>query len=195
MNYRRPEPFDWYQVLSGIKDIIAKHVTKEDKILNLGCGTSRLGEDLSEEGYEDITNIDFSQTVITLMEEKYRETFPRMVFRKMDALNMNDFQDGMFNIVIDKGTLDAVMCSDNYVINARKMISEVYRVLIPGGKYICVTYGDPEHRKKHFETQKWEKILTEKVNKPATSVKESKQQSTDDKNIHYVYILTKKKNA
>ena len=66
------------------------------------------------------------------MEEKYRETFPRMVFRKMDALNMNDFQDEMFNVVIDKGTLDTVMCSDNFVVNARKMISEVHRVLVPG---------------------------------------------------------------
>ena len=128
------------------------------------------------------------------MEEKYRETFPRMVFRKMDALNMNDFQDEMFNVVIDKGTLDTVMCSDNFVVNARKMISEVHRVLVPGGKYICVTYGDPEHRKKHFETKTWEKILTEKVNKPPTSTKESKEPPTD-KNFHYVYILTKKKNA
>ena len=162
--------------------------------MNLGCGTSRLGEDLSEEGFEDITNIDFSQTVITLMEEKYREILPKMVFRKMDALNMSDFQNEMFNIVIDKGTLDSVMCSDNYVINARKMIAEVYRVLSPGGKYVCITYGDPEHRKKHFETQKWEKILTEKVNKPATSAKESKNQSADDRNFHYVYVLIKKKN-
>ena len=128
------------------------------------------------------------------MEEKYRETFPKMVFRKMDAMDMKDFQDEMFNVVIDKGTLDSVMCSDNFVINGRKMISEVHRVLAPGGKYICITYADPEHRKKHFETQTWEKILTEKINKPATSAKESKTDNAD-RNFHYVYILTKKKAA
>ena len=39
--YRRPEPFDWYQVYSGIKDIITQYMTKTDKILNIGCGNSR----------------------------------------------------------------------------------------------------------------------------------------------------------
>ena len=60
------------------------------------------------------------------MEEKYRETHPKMVFRKMDALEMNVFQDGMFNVVIDKGTLDTIMCSDNFMVNGRQMISEVH---------------------------------------------------------------------
>ena len=109
------------------------------------------------------------------MEEKYRETYPKMVFRKMDALNMNVFQDEMFDTIFDKGTLDAVMCSDNFVVDSHKMISEVYRILKPGGRYICITYGDPEHRKKHFEIKKWEKIVKKKKKKPATSNKESKQ--------------------
>ena len=39
--YRRPEPFDWYQVYPGIKDIITQYMTKTDKILNIGCGNSR----------------------------------------------------------------------------------------------------------------------------------------------------------
>ena len=72
-NYRRPEPFDWYQEYSGIKDIISQYMTKSDKILNIGCGNSKLSEDLSEEGYEDITNIDFSTKVITIMEQTYKE--------------------------------------------------------------------------------------------------------------------------
>ena len=124
------------------------------------------------------------------MEEKYREPYPKMVFRKMDAMEMKDFQDEMFNVVIDKGTLDAVMCSDNFITNGHKMISEVYRVLQPGGKYICITYGDSEHRKKHFETQTWEKIITDKIPKPAISTKEQ----NDTEKFHYIYIIIKKKN-
>ncbi|MBQ1607646.1 MAG: methyltransferase domain-containing protein, partial [Lachnospiraceae bacterium] len=46
-------------------------------ILNVGCGNSKLSEDLSEEGYEDITNIDFSTKVITIMEQTYKEKFPK----------------------------------------------------------------------------------------------------------------------
>ena len=55
-------------------------MTKSDKILNIGCGNSKLSEDLSEEGYEDITNIDFSTKVITIMEQTYKEKFPKMKF-------------------------------------------------------------------------------------------------------------------
>ena len=54
----RPEPFDWYQVFEGIKDVICLNIDKKDRILNLGCGNSRLAEEMSEEGYEDIINID-----------------------------------------------------------------------------------------------------------------------------------------
>jgi hypothetical protein len=38
--HRQPEPFDWYQVYSGIKDILSQYVTKKDKILNVGSGNS-----------------------------------------------------------------------------------------------------------------------------------------------------------
>ena len=112
----------------------------------------------------------------------------------MNALDMRDFQDGMFNVVIDKGTLDSVMCSDDFVSNGRQLISEVHRVLQPGGKYICITYSDPEHRKKHFECQTWDKIVTDKIPKPATSAKEAKE-ADPNRGFHYIYILIKKKNA
>jgi ubiquinone/menaquinone biosynthesis C-methylase UbiE len=66
----------------------------------------------------------------------------------MDVLEMNDFSIGEFNVVLDKGTLDSVLCGDNSVPNAEKMMQEIYRVLTPGGVYVCITYGDEEHRKK-----------------------------------------------
>ena len=38
---RDPEPFDWYQRYTGLKDIIAQHIKKEDSILMVGAGNSR----------------------------------------------------------------------------------------------------------------------------------------------------------
>ena len=38
--FRQPEPFDWYQVYSGIKDVITQYINKNDKILNVGAGNS-----------------------------------------------------------------------------------------------------------------------------------------------------------
>ena len=189
---RRPEPFDWYQVYSGIKDIMVQNMTKNDKILNLGCGNSRLSEELSEEGYEDITNIDFSTKVITIMEEKCKAKYPKMSFKVMDVLDMKEIQTGTFNTVIDKGTLDSVLCGDNSVSNAQKMIAEVFRVLAPGGHYICITFGDPEHRKKYLETQKWGNLSVDKIPKPATSSNINVDEN-DQKNFHYIYTMTKPK--
>ena len=167
-------------------------MSKNDKILNIGCGNSRLGEDLSEEGYEDITNIDFSTKVISIMEEKCKEKYPKMNFKVMDALNMKEFSTGSFNSVIDKGTLDSVLCGDNSAPNAQKMISEVFRVLAPGGHYICITYGDQEHRKKHLETQKWANLSVEKIQKPSTTTSSTANADANDtKNYHYIYIMAK----
>ena len=45
-----PEPFDWYQRYSGIKDLIAQYVKKSDNILMAGCGNSRLSEDMYDDG-------------------------------------------------------------------------------------------------------------------------------------------------
>lgn len=189
---RRSEPFDWYQVYPNFKEIITPVMKKEDKILHIGCGNSRLSESLGDDGYEDIVNIDFSSKVISQMEERYKEKYTKMQWKVIDVLNMQEFDSGYFNVIIDKGTLDSVVCSDNSVPDVTKMISEVHRVLVSGGKFICITYGDAEHRKKYFETQKWKSINTHKIIKPATTVNAATiGDENDPKNYHYIYILTK----
>lgn len=100
-----------------------------------------------EDGYENITNIDISNTVTKFMEEKVKSRCPNMTYKQMDVIDMNEFKSGEFQAVMDKGTLDSVLCGDNSVANAEKMLSEIYRVLAPSGVYICVTYGSEDHRK------------------------------------------------
>eukprot|EP00352_Strombidinopsis_acuminata_P008272 CAMPEP_0176374618 /NCGR_PEP_ID=MMETSP0126-20121128/26895_1 /TAXON_ID=141414 ORGANISM="Strombidinopsis acuminatum, Strain SPMC142" /NCGR_SAMPLE_ID=MMETSP0126 /ASSEMBLY_ACC=CAM_ASM_000229 /LENGTH=77 /DNA_ID=CAMNT_0017735289 /DNA_START=29 /DNA_END=262 /DNA_ORIENTATION=- len=58
------EPFDWYQRYSGIKDVITQYMQPGAQILNIGCGNSRLSEEMYEDGYQNIINIDISFTVI-----------------------------------------------------------------------------------------------------------------------------------
>ena len=40
LNFRELETFDWYQVYTGVKDIITQYINKTDKILNVGSGNS-----------------------------------------------------------------------------------------------------------------------------------------------------------
>ena len=186
---KRTEPFDWYQVYTGIKEIISPLIEKENKILNVGCGNSRMSEEMYEDGYENITNIDFSNKAISQMEDRCRSKYPKLIFKMMDVTDMKDFETGTFNTVIDKGTLDSIMCSDTPIPSSEKMISEIYRVLAPGGVFICVSYGDSEHRKKHLQKQPWAKYSCEKIIKPATS--NNPPDEGDPKNYHFIYIMTK----
>lgn len=169
-------------------------MTKSDKILNIGCGNSKLSEDLSEEGYEDITNIDFSTKVITQMEEKYKQKYPKMEWKVMDVLNMSEFPKETFNTIIDKGTFDCIVCGDNSTPNAAKMMQEIYRILAPGGHYMVITYGDQEFRKKYFETQPWSFNAPDRIAKPSAMVATTiNADESDPKNFHYVYTMTKHK--
>jgi ubiquinone/menaquinone biosynthesis C-methylase UbiE len=65
----------------------------------------------------------------------------------MDVREMS-YAEGSFDLVVDKSTIDSLMCSDNPLMNVAKMIEEGYRVLKDGGYYFTVSYNDS--RMEHF---------------------------------------------
>lgn len=105
---RDPEPFDWYQRFSGLKDIITTHIDKANRVLNVGAGNSRLSEEMFEEGYSNITNIDISNVCVKAMKEKYKEKGDNFKYLLMDVKAM-DFPETSFDAVVDKATLDSVL--------------------------------------------------------------------------------------
>ena len=83
------------------------------------------------------------------MQELYKEKCPNLPFKQMDARSLQ-YEDGTFDAVVDKGTIDSILCGDGSGPNADQVLSEIYRVLSPTGVYICVTYGLPEQRLGYF---------------------------------------------
>ena len=59
-----PNQFDWYQRYSALKDIMEQYAKPEHSILNIGCGNSKMSEEMFNEGYENIINIDISAAVV-----------------------------------------------------------------------------------------------------------------------------------
>lgn len=57
-----------------------------------------------------------------------------------------DFTQGAFSVVLDKGTLDALMPDDSQPVcdNVVRMFDEIGRVLESGGRYVCVSLAQ-EH--------------------------------------------------
>ena len=74
-----------------------------------------------------------------------------MLYQKIDVLDMRQLASNQFDIVLDKGTTDALICGPNYRVDVAVMLNEVQRVLKPGGVYIVITFGKPDHRLLFFK--------------------------------------------
>ena len=98
------------------------------------------------------------------MQEHYKEKYPTLIFKVIDIRKMvektaDDVEinyTGRFDAVIDKGTLDSVMCGDGCAINADQTLSEIHRVLNSTGMYICVSSSPEEFRKKFFDKKEYD---------------------------------------
>ena len=154
--------FEWYGDWADVESIVTGYVPTaktsgigsktSDEVLVIGCGNSSTSEEMFNQGYRRITSIDFSDIVIHEMQAKtkhlaedttraHKDSWLR--FQKMDMLNMS-FEDNSFNMVFDKGALDALMSDETKRSSqdAAQMFREVDRVIDtskPGGAYICVT--------------------------------------------------------
>ncbi|KAF1757284.1 hypothetical protein GCK72_013739 [Caenorhabditis remanei] len=141
---KRKSPFEWYGDYNSLSKVIDKYLKPSDKFLQLGCGNSELATQLYDNGFHNIHSIDVEPSVIAAQIRKNKER-PGMLFSTGDAANLT-MGDGELTVVLDKGTLDALLppaASDADRATVTKMFDEVHRVLASGGRYIIVTLAQP----------------------------------------------------
>ena len=68
----------------------------------------------------------------------------------MDVTNMWQFESGMFDLIIDKSTIDAIVCGDDANLKVAQMLKESIRVLKVGGVNYTISFGKPKERGYHF---------------------------------------------
>ncbi|VEU43280.1 unnamed protein product [Pseudo-nitzschia multistriata] len=147
----------------------------------------------------EIVSIDFSTVVIDQMEKRYRRKENErkgkqqqqffapgsMRFVCADITEGLPFCDNEFDLVVCKGTFDAILCSSGSVNHAKRLVAECERVLAKGhGCFFLCSYGSPDNRLVFLEHQNdpsyyWENIGVHPVAR--------KNQRND-----YVYICRKK---
>ncbi|XP_021836682.1 uncharacterized protein [Spinacia oleracea] len=137
---------DWPQLKPPLFSLLSPSSSSSSsseklQILVPGCGNSKLSEHLYDAGFHDITNLDFSKVVISEMLRRNVRDRPRMRWRVMDITSMQ-LADGTFDVVLDKGGLDALMEPEFGSKLGDQYLSEVKRVLKPGGKFICLTLAE-----------------------------------------------------
>ncbi|KAL7148245.1 hypothetical protein ABFS83_06G165500 [Erythranthe nasuta] len=149
---------DWPQIRTSLKNLLSfqlaeeldhfsfprlQPLPEEVSILVPACGASRLSEHLYDEGFTEITNLDFSKVVIKAMMKRNIRARPEMKWRVMDITDI-EFPSGIFDAIVDKGGLDILMDSEHGPRSGPlSYISEVKRLLKAGGRYICLTLAEP----------------------------------------------------
>ncbi|WVR04582.1 hypothetical protein IAU60_001590 [Kwoniella sp. DSM 27419] len=160
--------------ISSASGSVEKGKGKDARILMLGCGNSALGEVLYDNGWTNIVNLDYSKVVIDQMRERHVSR-PLMEWREMDVLDLQ-YQDEEFDLVVDKGTMDAMLTSKGDPWNPSEKdiqactqeVTEAVRVLRkrPGSKFVYFTFGQPHFRKRYMTDRPGFKLSHREIGPP-----------------------------
>jgi Methyltransferase domain len=126
------------------------------RVLEIGCGDVPLGVDLAKELLalqndtggsaeaivQQILCTDFSETVIRKLQQQPSPPYSNnaLTFRTMDARAM-DLPDASYELILDKGTLDAMLSDPNDgVKNCVAIVAECARVMTAPGCIVLVSH-------------------------------------------------------
>jgi len=90
-------------------------------VLELGCGTGHWTEVLSDMGFS-VSAVDISEAMLAVATKK---SLRNVIFQKADAANLR-FSNESFGIIVSITMLE-------FTHHPKKVLSEIYRVLKPGG--------------------------------------------------------------
>ena len=132
-------------------------------------GNIELSEDLYEDGFKHILNIDYSPSVIEIMSSKTKDSCPEMLWSVMDMRQMSGLEDSQFDLVIDKCAMDAIWSDGGSlwdpeaktVSDITASVKEFHRVLKPGGTFLFISFGQPHFRKPLLSVVGWDIMTVE----------------------------------
>ena len=65
----------------------------------------------------------------------------------MDATDLK-YETGQFDLIVDKSTIDCLLCDYDGDLNVAMMLRECQRTLKEGGFYVLISFGKPDQRQK-----------------------------------------------
>ena len=105
-------------------------------VLVVGSGHSELPIEMYEAGWRSITAVDSSRTVI----DRMRRREPKKVkWVQSDVRDMTCFEDGTYDVVLDKACVDALLCFREKDDAVERYFKEVKRILKPRGRFVIFT--------------------------------------------------------
>lgn len=133
---------DWLCSCLSHESEVQSNVYSALRVLDLGCGNSRLSIELHKCGLGHVDSVDCSEFVVHKMEQVALQegvSGDSLCWIVEDAKRLSSLNDRTYHAVIDKSTLDALLCKNSIENSATQMLRAVHRVLNFGGLYICIS--------------------------------------------------------
>lgn len=137
------EYFEWYGAFHDLRKVLEKLITPQQRVLNVGCGKSLLSEEIHQAIKCEILSCDYSEKIISEMQDRAKSIKSDLKYEVADVFDMG-YGEGSFDVVVDKGTLDAVFPEDTLENKERietKMFTKILQILKKqkGSKYIIIS--------------------------------------------------------
>ena len=192
-------PFDWYASPAQLQHVLRDHLPVREsppplpaapRALYLGCGTSLLGDVIADFG-ATVELLDISPAAVELQRARLaslgRATVPIHV-GDVRRLSATFAPADRFDLIVDKGCLDALMCSSFHARDSViDMLMGVHALLSPGGTFLIVSHGAPDTRLPLLQRRNLKWPVTH------TALDVPPEVPEDDSRRFYVYTLTKAK--
>ena len=167
-------------------EFVEPYLKKDDKILDLACGTGTFITMLKLNGFEFVSGLDLSDEIIEIANEK----------RKINRLNIDFYVEDMMSFKV-KEKQDVITCffdSINFLKDKneiKKLFNSVYNALKPNGYFIFDIFS--KEMLKEYENNKFEKDfetfkikwITKKIN--SSTLKHEIEINEDDESINESY--------
>ncbi|KYQ89710.1 hypothetical protein DLAC_11783 [Tieghemostelium lacteum] len=198
------ESYEWYIEYKDLKSSLDKLIKNHDKLLHIGCGNSLLAEELLEDSDNSkhnlyIMNIDVCQNAIDRMQHRTETQISNqriktsLDYQYLDATSTN-YPPCSYQGVIDKGTCDALLSTLDIEIGenqmVKKLLEEMYRILVPGGFFLCVSRNiclEQYFYSSDDDQIEWQLERSELITNP-TNTKKGKGINQ----VNYIYLAFKK---
>jgi SAM-dependent methyltransferase len=108
-------------------------------------------DDMIRDGYTSIINVDYSEAAIEQLKARPRRQ--GCVYEVVDVRDMPSVDSASIASLLDKGTLDAILCGAESFKNTARAVREYERVLAPKGVLLFISYGSPSSRLHHLAAE------------------------------------------